>query len=166
MQKENREIAYHPMLAYHTPTGERMKGPLPFHDILSQNASNGEKKIEVFRHSRPKFHAMLLRQLSRVGVEIEYDRPVADYFEDPETDKAGVILKNGERIEVDIVVAADGGRSSSWSLIAGHPVPARSSGSAIFRAAFDVNIALADPMIAERFPLLEDGSSVVELWVG
>ncbi|WPH01967.1 FAD-dependent monooxygenase mdpD [Acrodontium crateriforme] len=166
MQKENREIAYRPMMAYHTPTGERIKGPLPFHSILSKKTSNGGEYIEVFRHSRPKFHAMLLRQLNRIGIQVEYDCPVAEYFEDAETDRADVVLKNGRRIEADLVVAADGGRSSSWSLIAGHPVPARSSGSAIFRAAYDVNLALADPMIAERFPLLEDGSSVVELWVG
>jgi 2-polyprenyl-6-methoxyphenol hydroxylase-like FAD-dependent oxidoreductase len=90
---------------------------------------------------------------------------VVNYFENGDDGKAGVVLKDGSRHEADLVVAADGVRGNSWPLVAGHPVPARSSGHAIFRVAYPVENALADPMIAERFPLLEDGRSVIEMWV-
>jgi hypothetical protein len=44
--------------------------------------------------------------------------------------------------------------------------PFIASGDAIFRASYPVEQAIADPAIAERFPLLEHGRSLIELWVG
>ena len=41
-----------------------------------------------------------------------------------------------------------------------------SSGLAVFRAAYPVELALKDPMVAERFPLREGGRSVIEVWQG
>lgn len=45
-------------------------------------------------------------------------------------------------------------------------MPAQSSGTAIFRAAYPVELAVQDPMVAERFKLVEDGRTVFELWTG
>ena len=109
---------------------------------------------------------MILDQLDRIRVHIEYGKEVVNYFEDAESGRAGVVLKDGSRHEADLVVAADGLHGKSWALVAGHPVPARSSGDAIFRVAYPVELALADPMVADRFKLLEDGSSVAEMWIG
>jgi 2-polyprenyl-6-methoxyphenol hydroxylase-like FAD-dependent oxidoreductase len=166
MLHENEEIAYEPMIAYHKHTGERIAGPMHFTELLSTNIKQDMMPKRIYRHSRPKFHAMLLRQLRSVGIEVEYGHEVVDYFEDAEATKAGVILSDGSKHAADLVVAADGVRGKSWPLVAGHPVPARRSGHAIFRVAYDVETALADPMIAERFPLLENGRSVIEMWVG
>jgi 2-polyprenyl-6-methoxyphenol hydroxylase-like FAD-dependent oxidoreductase len=166
MLKENEEIAYDPMIAYHKHTGERIAGPLYFKELLSTNVRTEMMPKRIYRHSRPKFHAMLLGQLQKIGIEVEYGNEVVDYFENGDDGKAGVVLKDGSRHEADLVVAADGVRGNSWPLVAGHPVPARSSGHAIFRVAYPIENALADPMIAERFPLLEDGRSVIEMWVG
>jgi len=152
MLKENEEIAYKPLLAYHKHSGERIAGPMPVEELFSTKINADALSRRVFRHSRPKFHAMLLKQLRSIGVEVEYDKEVADYFEDGKAAKAGVILQDGSRYEADLVVAADGVRGNSWPLVAGHLIPARSSGHAIFRAAYDVNIALADPVVAERLP--------------
>ena len=77
-----------------------------------------------------------------------------------------MVFKDGSRHEAYLVVAADGVRSPSWSLVAGHPVPARSSGGAIYRTAFPVEIAMVDPMVAERFKVQDNGRSVMELWLG
>lgn len=109
---------------------------------------------------------MLLEQLDKLGIAVEYDREVVEYSEDCTAGRAGVVLKDGSRYSADLVVAADGIRSASRSLVAGEPVPARSTGNAVFRVAYPVEIALADPVIAERFPLREDGRSVLEMWAG
>ncbi|KAK5120351.1 hypothetical protein LTR85_006290 [Meristemomyces frigidus] len=109
---------------------------------------------------------MLHEQLNEVGVEVEYGMEVVEYFEDAARGRAGVVLNDGSRREADLVVAADGVRGNSWPLIAGKPVPARSSGDAIFRVAFPVELASSDPQVAERFRMLEDGRSVFELWTG
>ncbi|KAK5133283.1 hypothetical protein LTR08_008017 [Meristemomyces frigidus] len=132
--------------------------------FLGVDAGNPAQR--TYRHSRPKFHRMLLEQLAETAVKVEYDMEVMDYFEDASRGRAGVILKDGSKYEADLVVAADGLRGNSWSLVAGKPVPAKSSGKAIFRVAYPVELALADPMVAERFKLQEDGRSVLELWTG
>jgi 2-polyprenyl-6-methoxyphenol hydroxylase-like FAD-dependent oxidoreductase len=134
--------------------------------MLSEKINLEKTPMKVYRHSRPKFHAMLLRQLSRIGIEVQYGKEVAEYSENLEKGRAGVLFKDGSRQEADIVIAADGLRSASQDLIASHPVPARSSGAAMFRAAFPVEYALADPMVAERFKLMDDGRSVIEMWSG
>ena len=136
---------------------------MEFTDMLPKSIKNPP---QIVRHSRPKFHAMLLEQLDKCGIEVEFDKEVVDYFEDATSRRAGVLLKDGSKYEADLVVAADGVRGRSVSLVAGGPVPARSSGNAAFRVAYPVELALADPVIAERFKLKEDGRSVMEMWTG
>ena len=105
-----------------------------------------------------------MEQLGKIGLKVEHGKEVVDYFEG--SPRAGVILNDGSRDDANLVVAADGIRTASWPLVAGRPVLARSSGKAIFRVAYPVELALADPMIAERFRMWEDGRSVLEMWAG
>ncbi|CAJ2505209.1 Uu.00g126030.m01.CDS01 [Anthostomella pinea] len=162
LQQRTREISYHHMIAYHHITGERFAGPLEVTQLVSTSVNNRQ----FHRHSRPKFHAMLSEQLAQVGIQVEYGKAVVDYAEDAESGKGSVVLEDGSGHQADLVVAADGVKGRSWGLVAGQPVPARSSGNAIYRVAYPVGLALADPAVAERFPLREDGRSVIELWIG
>ncbi|KAK5175117.1 uncharacterized protein LTR77_000254 [Saxophila tyrrhenica] len=148
------------MVTYCKHTGERLMGPMEF----SALTSDPENAPKIYRHSRPKFHAMLLDQLAEVGLSVEYGKEAVDFFEGVETGRAGVVVRDGSRYDADLVVAADGVRTRSWNLVAGKEVPAVSSGDAIFRAAYPVELALIDPVVMERFKLLEDGRSVIELW--
>jgi len=107
---------------------------------------------------------MLFGELERKGLEVEYGRYVVEYFESEV--KGGVALKSGEKIEADLVVAADGVGTKSYLLVAGKKVEAKSNGYAIFRTAYPVELALADKEVAERFKLLENGRSVNEIWAG
>ena len=118
----------------------------------------------IYRHSRSKFHNALSKQVERCGIEIEYGRRVVDYHES--SNRAGVTLDTGEKIEADVVVAADGVNTKSWKLIAGEKVVAKSSGWSIYRTSFPVEIALQDPLVRERFTILENGHSVLEMWLG
>ncbi|KAH6698284.1 hypothetical protein BKA61DRAFT_497309 [Leptodontidium sp. MPI-SDFR-AT-0119] len=164
MQAENELIAYNPLMKFCDHLGNLVKGPMDFKDLLA-GASVDEGK-RIYRHSRPKFHAMLLAQLERMGLKVEYGHQVVEYTEGIDRGLGGVVLKDGSRIEADLVVAADGLNGASWHLIAGKPVPARGSGDAIFRVAYPVEIALKDPAIAERFPFSEDGRDMIEMWMG
>lgn len=164
MQRENEHIAYNPLMKFCDHLGNCQKGPVDFKELLA--GASVEEGKRIYRHSRPKFHAMLLGQLRRIGLEVNYDHEVVDYFEDVDRGVAGVVLQDGSRIEADLVVAADGLGGKSWPLVAGHPVPARGSGDAIYRVAYPVEIALADPMVAERFPLTDDDRSIIEMWMG
>jgi 2-polyprenyl-6-methoxyphenol hydroxylase-like FAD-dependent oxidoreductase len=109
---------------------------------------------------------MLTAQLKKIGIEVEYGHRVVDYYEDVKAGKGGVVLDNGDKIEADLVVAADGVGTKSHKLVTGHQVRARSSGYAIYRTAFPVEVAFADPLVAERFKVPANGQTCVELWAG
>ena len=64
------------------------------------------------------------------------------------------------------MVAADGAGTKSYILTMGEQVDAKGSGYAIYRTAYPIELALADPQVAEHFKLLENGRSVFELWMG
>lgn len=160
MQEKAREIQFHTMVAIHNQRGEQLQAPAHFESFMSKSTSP-QARANMQRHSRPLFHAMLSEQLAQVGIDVEYSMEVTKYFEDVSKGRAGVVTKDGSTYEADLVVAADGVRGNSWPLVAGEPVPAQSSGDAIFRVAYPVELALADPMIAERFKLREDGESAL-----
>lgn len=146
--------------------GKIFAGPMDFKEILSENITDAKAKQRMYRHSRPKFHRMLHEQLSKIGLEVEFDKEVVDYFDDEERRRSGVVLKDGSRLEADLIIAADGARGVSWSLIAGRPVPARSSGDAMFRVAFPVENVLSDSGITERFKFDESGRSIINIIFG
>lgn len=166
LEEENEKVAYSPLVAFCKEDGKVFSGPLDFTEILSDNVTNTKAKQRMYRHSRPKFHRMLYEQLGQIGLEVEFDKDVIDYFEDQEHSCGGVVLKDGSRIEADLVVAADGVRTNSWGLVAGHPVPARSSGDAMFRVAYPVEHVLSDPLIMERLKFDESGRSIINLIFG
>ena len=133
---------------------------------LIEGSSKDELPKRIYRHHRPKFALMLVRQLERIGIKIEYNHRVVDYFEDAEFGKAAVLLENGDRLEADLVVAADGLGTRSHPVVNGQKIQARSSGYAIYRTAYPIEIAFNDPLVAERFKIPEPGHSCVELWAG
>ena len=67
----------------------------------------GDAPERLYRHYRPNLHKILLVQLEKVGLQVEYGHHIISYFEDGDLEK-GVIPDNGEKIEADLVVAADG----------------------------------------------------------
>jgi 2-polyprenyl-6-methoxyphenol hydroxylase-like FAD-dependent oxidoreductase len=167
MVDENESIASSPWISWHNLSGERLSGPEPLafnKDLKSNCAGDNDVPRRVYRHSRPKFHKMLSDQAERIGIPVEYGMKVVEYYESG--GRAGIVTESGEKIEADVVISADGIGSKSSVVTMGRDVRARSSGRAMYRAAFDVEIALADPVLRERFRLLEDGTPVVELWMG
>lgn len=83
---------------------------------------------------RPLVYAMFVRQLEKLGINVEYNKRVVDYEEDEAKGKAYAITSDGERFEADVIIAADGVGSKSQKLIGGQ-VRAISSGRAMWRAA-------------------------------
>lgn len=152
------------MFAKYKHTGEQLSEPVKMGALFRKNGSGQHPQLLL--HSRPRFHAMLLEQLTKCGLQIEYGKEVVGYFEDISAARGGVLLKDGSKYEADLVVAADGVRGSSSSLVAGQSVPAMSSGSACLRAAYPIESALQYPEIAKRFELQEDGSSIFQSWAG
>ena len=65
---------------------------------------------------RGEIHQILLKYARKIGADIRFSQDVTAYWEDMEKGKAGVVA-NGQRIEGDLVVAADGARSLARKLV-------------------------------------------------
>lgn len=105
-------------------TGEVMfhqKTPSPNEEAPVFNGHRGELHQVVFDYARDE-----------LGIPIRLGENVAEYFETD--DKAGIILKGGERIVADVVVGADGVRSKARELVLGYEDKPKSSGYAVWRA--------------------------------
>ncbi|CAG8904528.1 unnamed protein product [Penicillium egyptiacum] len=74
---------------------------------------------------RKKFYRMLLRQVAKIGIKVDYGQRVDQYFDDEKAGVGGVVIEDGSVRVADIAVAADAFKSRSELLIAGthaHPV--------------------------------------------
>ena len=170
--------SYHPQITYYKCTGEKIFGESPEQtfEVVSKtsigpatfewSSKDPDAPKDIDRHSRPALHYILMKQIDRCGIVVEYNKRAIDYFEDVEAAKGGVILDGGERRTADLVVASDGMHTTSWGLIGGEEPAARSSGNSIYRTAFPVEHMLKDPILVERFPLIDGNCAPLEMWVG
>ena len=150
-------------LNYKKHTGDHIYGPTPpsFNDPGEQESRVGPFTAPA--SSRPRFYQMLLRQVARVGLNVEYNTRVKDYFEDASTSKGGVVFEDGSTETADIVLACDGHSTSSAILVASKPVEPKASGMAIFRTAYPKERAMQDPVVRERW---QSSKPVWEFWLG
>ncbi|KAF3759960.1 hypothetical protein M406DRAFT_297286 [Cryphonectria parasitica EP155] len=156
------------LISYHKITGEKVAGPEQFHlkeianGRLDDDGTPGPSRL--YRINRPLLAASMLAQAQELGIQVSFGKRVVDYFEEEE--KAGVIFEDGSRQSADVVVSADGVGTKSHKLISGHEVRAMNSAHSIFRAAYPIEHVTADPELAERFPLLDNGYGHFEQWRG
>jgi len=78
-----------------------------------------------------------------LGIGIKLGAKVVDYFETEE--EAGVVTADGERFVGDVVLAADGVRSTGRTIVLGYEDKPKASGYAIYRAWFDSAEIAKDP---------------------
>ncbi|KAJ5404629.1 hypothetical protein N7509_004500 [Penicillium cosmopolitanum] len=123
-----------------------------------------EAELDTWRHLRPKLQQVLLRQLQRIGLSIEYGSCVTGYEET--LDKGFVILDDGSRLEAGVVIAADGIGTKSGQMVLGHTLRARSSGSAVYRCAYPVEVLDTDLILSEHFRLYDGEGGASEMWIG
>lgn len=116
---------------------------------------------------RKNFYRMLLRQVARLGLKVDYNQQVDRYLEDESAGVGGVVLKGGATKVAHVVVAADGSKSRADLFIAGEHVPVQSSGMSVFRTAFPGQVALQDDLISKRWgPNGTAVSDAHEFWMG
>jgi 2-polyprenyl-6-methoxyphenol hydroxylase-like FAD-dependent oxidoreductase len=99
--------------------------------------------------SRPALHKALSQALEAENIDIRCDSKVTGYWETD--DQGGVELARGGILRADMVVAADGIHSKSWTLVSGKEPKIYPSGLAMFRAAFPVKHALSDPLLRKKW---------------
>jgi len=145
-------------------SGEQVIGPKKVSDRLRAQGLDPNTPPGTFQ-MRPLVYKMFVNQVERLGVNVEFNSRVVDYFEDEERGKAGVITDSGKRYEADVVIAADGVGSKSQKIVGGQ-VRARSSGRAMWRAAFPIEHLDSDPEVKEFFHLINGEDPIVRTWLG
>ncbi|ETI19892.1 hypothetical protein G647_08907 [Cladophialophora carrionii CBS 160.54] len=166
MSKEIEEEQYDAGISYWHNTGDRIYGPGPpeFNDA---EALEGRKGPRVgFMQGRIKFFNMLLRQVKRCGIPVTWGRRVVEYYEDEAVGLGGVVLESGEKLEADVVIAADGIKTNSGKLIAGYTPEPKDSGQSIYRAGYSPDFTRDDREVLERWPTKQGDVPEWQFWLG
>jgi 2-polyprenyl-6-methoxyphenol hydroxylase-like FAD-dependent oxidoreductase len=165
MQEEYDRISLHnAWIETFKHSGEQMIKPMKVSDRLRATGLDPNTPPGTFQ-MRPLIYQMFVNQVHKVGIKIEFNQRVVDYFENIETDKGGVIMENGVRYEADVVIAADGVGSKSQKLVGGQ-VRAISSGRAMWRAAFPIKHLDSNPKVKEFFSMVNGEDPIVRTWLG
>ena len=166
LAKEYDEISLHnAWIETFKHDGEQMIKPLKVAERLKAAGLDPNTPPGTFQ-MRPLVYRMFVRQVERLGVNIEFGARVIDYFENEETGKGGVTTDDGRRFEADIVIAADGVGSKSQKLVGGQ-VRAQKSGRAMWRAAFPRTELDKNPDVKAFFDLANEGKDpIVRTWLG
>lgn len=109
----------------------------------------GSPDVPTVSVSRREFYELLLNYATEIGIPIETGQEVEEFFETEEL--SGVVLSDGRKLTSDVVVAADGVGSRSWSLVTGTKEKPISSGFALYRTSYPTQKALETPALAEFF---------------
>ena len=150
---------------YRRHNGELILGPtsLGFNDPEFLAGREGHP-VAAPHQIRKTFYRMLLRQVAKVGLKIEYGYRVERYFEDEAAGLGGVVTQDGTVRVAHCVVAADANRTRSDLLIAGHSEPARSAGMSVYRTSLPTELAMRDEAFRKRWGDMKETSH--EFWLG
>jgi 2-polyprenyl-6-methoxyphenol hydroxylase-like FAD-dependent oxidoreductase len=117
-------------------------------------------QIETFKHSGEQTIKPM-----KVGIKVEFNQHVIDYYENADACRGGVVTEYGTRHGADMVIAADGVSSKSQALVGGQ-VRAISSGGAMWRAAFPIEHLYSNPEVKEFFSMINGEDLIVRTWLG
>ncbi|KAH7321618.1 salicylate hydroxylase [Rhexocercosporidium sp. MPI-PUGE-AT-0058] len=106
---------------------------------------------------RGDYHEEFLKRVRELGIEIRMGSNVVSYDEN----ESCLTLSTGEIHKADIIVAADGIKSTARELVLGFEGKPKSSGHACFRAYFKGTYLKEDPLCREFVE-----KEYVNIWIG
>lgn len=118
----------------------------------------GDGQNASLSFNRSELHTLLCEYIQGLGIRVDFSAAVDNYFET--NNEEGVILTDGQKLTADIVVAADGVGSRSWSLVLGEMDVVIGSEFACYRETFPAGEALKNPIIAREFENQPDRASI------
>jgi len=127
--------------------------------IYTQVWAEGREWGRKLDGHRGEIHEVVWNYALQLGVDIRLGQRVDEYFE---TDSEAGVIVNGDRIVADVVIAADGVRSTARKIVLGYDDKPKSSGYAVYRAWFSAENIRKNPRTAW---LCETGDKHVA-WLG
>ncbi|KAK7551419.1 putative monooxygenase [Phyllosticta citricarpa] len=132
----------------------RWDGELLFDQLWEEEEKEFEKNNgKKFNGHRAEIHKIVWDHAKSVGVEIKLGMKVEEYFE---SDREAGVVCNGERFVADVVLAADGVRSTARLAVLGYEDKPKSSGYAVWRTWFSAEELAKNPLTA---PLVVNGDT-------
>jgi 2-polyprenyl-6-methoxyphenol hydroxylase-like FAD-dependent oxidoreductase len=143
----------------------------PVYPDMTYYNSKGEKILDaplpptiggfpVLFPSRGLVQSLIVKYAEEIGVKFRLGVRVSQFYEDD--DCAGVYIGD-ELLKVDAVIGADGVNSKVRQFVTGKADAPRTSGGAVYRAYFDLNLLAKDPLTKH---LVEADQDLFLLWVG
>lgn len=139
-------------------SGEQMVKPMRASDRLRAQGLDPSTPTPGNIQMRPTIYQILLNQLKRLGIKVEYGQQVTEYFEAENFRKAGVLTRGGQTYEADVIIAADGIGSISQKIVGGREIRAKSSGRAMWRAKFPRHYLDQNPEVKQFFAMAGEKS--------
>lgn len=165
LRKEYEKISLHnAWIETFKHTGEVVIPPKKVADRLRDQGLDPDTPPGEFQ-MRPLVYRMFVRQLEALGIKVQFNTRVVDYFEDVEKGKGRCVTSDGEEFEADVIIAADGVGSKSQKLVGGQ-VRARQSGRAMWRAAFPIEHLDQNPEVKEFFRMMPGNEPIIRTWLG
>jgi len=115
--------------------------------------------------SRPKLTTALYDYAVSLGISVKFGMRVVDYEESTEAEQAIAITDQGERFDVDIVVAADGIGSKAEKIMTGQHIEAISSGWSIYRVTYPTHILQQDAFLTEEYSFNDRDRDYCEVYI-
>lgn len=115
--------------------------PEGYTDFTTVQQKYGAPYWQVFR---PDYHAVLVEAATRKGIQVRKGCTVVEY----RPSESSVVLANGEVVQGDLVVVADGVKSLARRSILGRHLEPRETGDTCFRTVIPTEKMLADPDLA------------------
>ncbi|EXM15810.1 hypothetical protein RAB80_003833 [Fusarium oxysporum f. sp. vasinfectum] len=110
--------------------------------------------------SRALVQQLIYKYAVEIGVKFRFGFRVTEFIEDD--DSAGVYV-GGELLKADAVIGADGVHSKARQFVTGKTDAPKTSGGAVYRAYFDLDLLADDPLTKH---LVEADRDLFLLWVG
>ncbi|GAB7355125.1 hypothetical protein MBLNU459_g5700t1 [Dothideomycetes sp. NU459] len=104
------------------------RGDFIYEQVWGSEEENFGKR---FNGHRGEIHKILYDHALSQGVDIRLGQRVSEYYQ---TEHVAGVIANGEKIEADVILAADGVRSKARKAVLGFDDAPKSSGYAIYRA--------------------------------
>lgn len=110
---------------------------------------------------RADLHRVMMDRMVQLGGRLTTDSTVQNVITGEPTGKATIVLRGGSTCDADLVIGADGIKSTLRGVLTGKERAPSPTGDLAYRLLFDTNLMMEDPQLSELFETPQ-----VNCWIG
>lgn len=107
---------------------------------------------ERYGHACNAFHRVDMHvEMRRIAVNLGAELRLACEAVDVDCEQGIIVLKDGRKLKKDLVIIADGIKSSFVTAVTGETIPTRKTGKSAYRTLIPIDRLMADPLVQPLF---------------